>query len=267
VELQGRADQIKRSGFGLAGISYDPVATLADFSTRRGITFPLLSDAGSVTIKRYGIFNTTVADASNFTYGIPFPGTFVVDGAGKVTSRFFEAAYQERDTISSVMVRIGGQIDAPATKVAAAHLALTTYATDQIAAPGTHFSLVLDVAPERRVHVYAPGVSGYRPIALSVRPQPGLLIRQAQYPKAEDYFFKPLNEHVAVYQRPFRVVQDLAIDASPQAAAALKDRTSLTINATLEYQACDDKVCFIPQSVPLSWTIALRALDRERVKQ
>jgi peroxiredoxin len=35
---------------GMAAISYDPVATLADFSRRRGITFPLLSDAGSETI-------------------------------------------------------------------------------------------------------------------------------------------------------------------------------------------------------------------------
>ena len=34
-----------------------------------------------------------------------------------------------------------------------------------------------------------------------------------------------------------------------------------------KYQACDDKVCFTPQSVPLTWTIGLRALDRERVKQ
>jgi hypothetical protein len=266
VELQGRADQIKRSGLGIVGISYDSVATLADFSTRRGIAFPLLSDTGSATIKRYGIFNTTVVDTANFTYGIPFPGTFIVDKNGLVTSRVFEAAYQERDTISSVMVRLGGKIDAPATKVAASHLQLTTYATDQVVAPGTHFSLVLDVAPERNVHVYAPGVSDYRPIALTVQPQPGLLIRGALYPKAEDYFFKPLNEHVAVYQQPFRVVQDLAIDASSQAAAALKDRISLTISATLAYQACDDKVCFVPQSLPLSWTIGLRALDRERVK-
>lgn len=267
MELQGRIESIRRSGLGLVAVSYDSVATLADFSKRRGITFPLLSDAGSATIKRYGIFNTTVTDTSNFTYGIPFPGTFIVDSSERVTSRFFEAAYQERDTISSVMVRIGGRVDAPATKVAASHLAMTTYATDQVAAPGTHFSLVLDVAPERRVHVYAPGVSGYRPIALTVQPQPGLLIRGAQYPKPEDYFFKPLNEHVAVYQRPFRIVQDLTIDASPQAAASLQDRTSLTIKATLEYQACDDAVCFVPQSVPLSWTIALRPLDRERVRQ
>jgi hypothetical protein len=266
VELQGRAEQVRQSGLGLVGISYDSVATLADFSTRRGITFPLLSDVGSQTIRRYGIFNTTVVDTSNFAYGIPFPGTFIVDASGRVTSRFFEAAYQERDTISSVIVRIGGAIKAPATKVAASHLALTTYSSDQVAAPGTHFSLVLDVAPGRRVHVYAPGVSGYRSIALTVQPQPGLLIRQAQYPKAEDYFFKPLNEHVAVYQRPFRVIQDLAIDASAEGVAALKDRARLTIHATLEYQACDDQVCFIPQSVPLSWTIALRTLDRERVK-
>jgi hypothetical protein len=266
VELQGRVEQVRRAGLGLVAISYDSVATLADFSTRRGIMFPLLSDAGSATIKRYGIFNTTVVDTSNFTYGIPFPGTFIVDAAGRVTSRFFEAAYQERDTISSVMIRLGGHVDAPATKVAASHLALTTYSSDQIAAPGTHFSLVLDVAPERRVHVYAPGVSGYRAIALTLQPQPGLLIRQAQYPKAEDYFFQPLNEHVPVYQRPFRIVQDLAIDASAPAVTALEGRTSLTIHATLEYQACDDKVCFIPQTVPLSWTIALRSLDRERVK-
>ena len=206
-------------------------------------------------------------DPQNSTYGIPFPGTFIVDARGVVTSRFFEAAYQERDTISSVMVRLGGRVEAARVHVSAAHLALTTYATDQAAAPGTHLSLVVDVSPERRVHVYAPGVAGYKPIALTVLPQPGLLVRTAQFPKAEDYFFKPLNEHVAVYQRPFRIVRDVAIDASPQAAAALKDRTSMTIDAVLEYQACDDRVCFIPQSLPLSWTVALLPLDRERSRR
>ena len=66
---------------GMAAISYDPVATLADFSRRRGITFPLLSDAGSETIKRYGLLNTTI-DPKNELYGYPFPGTFLVDPRG-----------------------------------------------------------------------------------------------------------------------------------------------------------------------------------------
>jgi AhpC/TSA family/Thiol:disulfide interchange protein DsbD, N-terminal len=266
VELQGRLDQLKREGLGLAAISYDPVPILADFAGRRGITFPLLSDAGSAVITKYGLFNTTV-EPNTPTYGIPYPGTFIVNDKGVVTSRFFEQAYQERNTITSVLVKLGAKLDVAATKVNAPHLTLTTYATDQTAAPGTHFSLVLDVVPGARVHVYAPGVTGYKPIALTVDPQPSLVVRDAQYPKSEDYFFKPLNEHVAVYQRPFRIVQDLEIDPSPQSVAELANRTSMTLNGTLTYQACDDKVCFTPQSVPLTWTIGLKPLDRERVQK
>jgi hypothetical protein len=35
-----------------------------------------------------------------------------------------------------------------------------------------------------------------------------------------------------------------------------------TITGALEYQACDDKVCFNPARVPLSFTITLKPLDR-----
>ena len=126
--------------------------------------------------------------------------------------------------------------------------------------------LVLDITPGPRIHVYAPGVTGYKPIALSIQSQPGIVIRGAQYPQSEDYHFKPLNEHVQVFQRPFRIVQDVAIDASAQGQAALKDMAALTIKGVLNYQACDDKVCFTPQSVPLAWTVTLRQLDRERAK-
>ena len=110
MELQGRLSEIRKAGMGLAAISYDPVPTLADFSTRRGITFPLLSDPGSATIRRYGILNTTIDPKNEL-----------------------------------------------ARKVAGAHLELTSYATDQVATLGTHFSLVLDVRPASQVHVYAPG--------------------------------------------------------------------------------------------------------------
>jgi len=105
--------------------------------------------------------------------------------------------------------------------------------------------------------VYAPDVSGYKSIALTVQPQAG----------AEDYFFEPLNEHVPVYQRPFRVVQDVMLDPSREAAAALRDHKTMTIAATLNYQACDDKLCFNPQSVPLSWTVNVRSLNVERAKR
>ena len=103
-------------------------------------------------------------------------------------------------------------------------------------------------------------------MAIRLDPNPGLLVKGPLYPRSEDYFFKPLNEHVPVYQRPFRVVQDVALDPSRDGTAALKEVTTLTIQGRFEYQACDDRVCFAPQSVPLSWTIAVKPLDRERPK-
>ena len=200
-------------------------------------------------------------------YGYPFPGTFIVDRQGVVTSRFFAEAYQERDTVSSILVRLGQHVGTRATKIAGAHVTVTSYSTDEVAAQGTHFSLVLDVAPGPRVHVYAPGARDYRPAAMSVEPQPGLVLKAPQYPKSEDYFFKPLKDHVPVYQHPFRIVQDVTLDPSREGSSALKDVTSLTITGRFDYQACDDKVCFTPQSVPLSWTIGVKPLDRERPKQ
>jgi hypothetical protein len=265
VELQSRLAEIRKAGLNLAAISYDPVPVLADFAARRGITFPLLSDAGSATIKHYGILNTTV-DPGNPLYGYPFPGTFIVDNKGVVTSRVFEPIYQERSTISSILVRLGRTIDAPATKIQGDHVDLTSYSTDQVASPGTHFSLVVDVTPKDRVHVYAPGASGYRPVTLSVQPMPGLVLRGTQFPKSDDYFFKPLNEHVPVYQRQFRIVMDLMLDPSKEASQALSTVDTLTIRGMFDYQACDDKMCFAPQSIPLSWTIGVKSLDRERVK-
>lgn len=200
-------------------------------------------------------------------YGIPFPGTLLLDREGVVTSRTFEAAYQERDTISSVMIRLGGGFGTPAARISAPHVTLTTFASDEVAAPGTHLSLVVDVAPEQGVHVYAPGVTGYRPIALTIEPQAGLVVREAVYPRPHDYYFAPLDEHVAVFDAPFRIVQAVALDASRAGEAVLRDKTTLVVRGRVEYQACDDKVCFNPQSVPVEWTLRIRPLDRERVRK
>ena len=270
LELQGHLGDIRKAGMGLAVISHDPVSVLADFSVRRGITFPMLSDTGSATIKLYGILNTTVP-ATNEFYGYPFPGTFVIDQQGVVTARFFEQTYQERSTVTSILARLGGKVDVPGGKVSAPHLEITSYSTDQVVAPGTHFSLVLDITPAPRVHIYARGVTRYQPIALTIQAQPGLVIRESQLPTAEDYFFKPLDEHVPVYQKAFRLIQDVTVDPSYEVVEgsdkSLRNLKIMAITAALNYQACDDSVCFDPQSVPLSWTIRVKSHDAERARK
>jgi peroxiredoxin len=286
--LQGRVTELQAKGLGLAAISYDPVDTLAAFSRQRGIAFPLLSDAGSATIKKYGILNpvpeealgpnkddpavkadiqkyVSVVNPNAAMVGIAFPGTFILDRKGRVTSRFFEDFYIERNTVSSLLMKLGANA-APVTgtKISSAHLDLTTYPSDAAVAPGNRFSLVLDIKPGPGIHVYAPGAKGYRAIALTIAPQPNLRVQAAQYPASQIYFFKPLNERVPVFQKPFTLVQEVILEGTPQAQAALRGKENLTLTGTLDYQACDDKQCYNPASVPLSWTLALRPLVRER---
>jgi len=263
VELQRRADELRREGLGLAVITYDPPTVLADFARRRGITFPLLSDAGSATIKAYGLLNTTVAPGTP-AYGIPFPGTFMLDRQGRVTARYFEQAYQERTTVSTILLERRLGIERVATSAQTAHLSLRAWAGDDTLVPGRHVSLVVDITPAAGMHVYAPGATEYRVVALHVDVPEGVAVRETDYPASESYVFVPLNETVPVYKRAFRLSRAVFIDPSPQAAAAFGTRSSLTIAGRLDYQACDDKVCYNPASIPLSWTFAVGKLDTER---
>jgi hypothetical protein len=272
----------------MAVISYDPPEILAAFSKQRGITFPLLSDAGSATIKRYGILNpipeaalgpakgdpalkgsietyvTAVGSVNPRTVGMAFPGTFVVDRQGKVTSRFFEDLYFERSTTSSLMLRIGaGAAPVVATKVATSHLEMNTYASDSAVAPGNRFAIAVNIVPRPGMHVYAPGASGYQVLRLTIAEQPFIKALPTQFPASETYFFAPLNERVPVYQKPFTMLQQMVLEGTPQAQAALKEKESITLSGTLDYQACDDKICYNPASIPVSWTLALRPILRE----
>lgn len=287
MELQGRVKELQDKGFGLATISYDSREVLAAFAKQHGITFPMLSDPGSETIKRYGILNTVVADAfgpnrddpavkaavqkyisvvnpTPNMAGIAFPGTFMLDRQGRVTSRFFENFYIERNTTAAVMKKLGVGGAVAGTKIATEHLEITTYPSDAAVAPGNRFSVALDITPRRGMHVYAPGAAGYRVIATTIAPQPFVRPLPLAYPASEIYHFRPLNERVPVYQKPFTLVQEIILEGDPKAQAAMRGQETLTINGTLEYQACDDKLCFNPVSVPLSWTVSLRSLVMQR---
>jgi DsbC/DsbD-like thiol-disulfide interchange protein len=203
----------------------------------------------------------TVNEASERLRGIPFPGTFMVDRQGRVTSRFFEDYYWERNTSSNVLLRLGAAgTPVQATQASTDHLELRTYPSDASVAPGTRFSLALDITPKRGMHVYAPGASSYRVITLNITPQPHVRTMPLRYPASEIYHFVPLNERVPVYQKPFTLLMDVVPEATAEARKAFAGKTELVVTGTLEYQACDDKICYNPVSLPLSWKVAFGGL-------
>jgi hypothetical protein len=118
--------------------------------------------------------------------------------------------------------------------------------------PNGEVTLTFEITPAARIHVYAPGAD-YQVVSVKLDPQRGVKPRDVVYPPSEMYLFAPLQELVPVYSKPFRLKQVVTA-----AAAALKDKQVLTLTGQLAYQACDDRVCYKPASIPFRFEVKIR---------
>ena len=264
MELEGQLEAIRKRGLELAAVSYDSRAILADFAKRRRISFPLLSDAGSKVIARFGLLNPAYPPGDN-AHGVPYPGTFVTDSSGTVTARFFEGAYANRRTAASVLALAGDVPSFQGAEVRNRAFALRTSQSNRAAAPGQRLTLVFDFEMLPKMHAYAPGATGYRALELRLEPNPLVTLHETVYPPSRPYYFAPLEETVPVFEGSFRITRDISLAGGRALAEALKaPEPRLEIRGTLEYQACSDLVCYPPASLPVSFTVDLLPLDRER---
>lgn len=262
MQLQRSLPEIQRAGLGLVAVSYDSTATLRAFADKHAVTFPMLSDQGSKTISAWGILNR---EATGRTAGIPYPGTYVLDPKGVIVSRNFEEAYQERDSAASIIAALRQSSPSPASRAAGSevlgkHLKLRLGTTDTIAAPGHRVTLTVDVTPGPKIHVYAPGQTSYISIALKMSDSPDWKAAAPIFPKARQ-FVDPLGERVQVYDRPFGIADNVTLTLTPSMRQRATARESVVVTGALEYQACDDKICYRPETIPVQWTIALTPLE------
>ena len=137
------------------------------------------------------------------------------------------------------------------------HLTVNTSLSSAEIAPGQKISLSFAVTPKRNMHVYAPGKHDYQVIAVKLDPQPWMKAAPTTYPPSEIYHFKELDEKVETYGKPFTLVQDITVLNTAEAKKALA-AAPLKLSGRLEYQACDDKVCYAPTKVPVSFALTVK---------
>jgi DsbC/DsbD-like thiol-disulfide interchange protein len=138
-------------------------------------------------------------------------------------------------------VRPAGKV----TEVSTDHLKIR-YTHEVVETRGGAVSFVVQIEPRRSMHVYAPGADDYQVISLGIDEHARVRTRPLRYPASEIYFFQPLNEKIPVYEKPFTLSLDAIVE---------KTAGPLSVTGRLDYQACDDRVCFAPVSVPLSWSV------------
>jgi DsbC/DsbD-like thiol-disulfide interchange protein len=136
-------------------------------------------------------------------------------------------------------------VQGPATKpIETAHLTMAASATPA----GKKVTLALDVTPKPKMHVYSPGQEGVIAISLTLDPNPVVTAAKAKYPVGEKLFMPALNETQLVYGKPFRITQDVTVTS--------RSGAPLIIKGTVRYQACDDKICYRPVTIPVEWNIS-----------
>ncbi len=275
MELQAHAEEFRKRGLNVAAVSYDSAAVLKNFAARRNIQFPLLSDVDSRTIHAFGILNETVKKDS-FVYGVPYPGTYVLDAHGVVQARYFEDDYKERVTASDILVREFGATPATpnaatSARVEGKHLRLTESASARYAVGGQKIALVLNIEMPPGIHVYAPGVEGYKPVVWEMLPGaaglPARLFTPVTWPPSKMLHLKAIGETVPVYEKKLRLVREFTVPSNELLRTATSPDGRIALEGVLRYQACDATTCYNPESIPVHFEVQVLKHDTERVPE
>jgi hypothetical protein len=180
----------------------------------------------------------------------PGSGWIVLD-----TRSIVVAKYDPSYTSAALLVhQFGWTPPGPANDVGGKQLTAAISASNSTVAPGQRVALTLDVELGPNMHVYAPGVEGYIPIDWKLEDSGAAQAHAAVFPRAEKLYLKAIDETVPAYRGHFRLIRDITI--------ANGAGGSFAVDGSLRYQACDDRVCYIPQTLRLEWTFERQAFDK-----
>lgn len=258
MELQSFLPAFEAAGVSLFVVFPEPVEQLATFAAEYDITLPLLADPDSAIIRELGILNTTLTEDDVPFYGIPFPGSYVLDADGSVTAKFFEqnslirthpnlvlraAAGEQIETIESAP---GPPPEHVGVDVALDAEELSAYLLND---------LVVTLRVPAGQHLYGPPVSeGLVVTSVEVDESKYLGIQPPLLPPTRPMVLAGTGDTLHVYEGDVRIRIPVLYNAyriKPDESGA----TTIEITGTVRWQSCDDYACHIPRTETFSITV------------
>jgi hypothetical protein len=245
-------------------LSYDSPQLLAHFANRKQIHYPLLADPESKVIDAFGIRNKAIQDG--FAKGVPHPVLYILNPRGVVEARYFEEDFRERITASAILTGRFGERAAPAGPAAQrARIRVTPTASATVVRGGQHVRLSMELALGSGLHAYAPGApEEFITVRWTMAESPAWKVAAPQWPEPEKGKLYGYDEPIPNYTGTFRAGREVTI-ASQQVLNKIAPNGELILTGEFRYQACNDRVCFPPETVPVSWKLIIEGHDRERV--
>ena len=95
VQLQSNLKAFQDAGISIVGMTYDAPELQLPFIEKNGISYPFLSDINASTVKALEIMNKKPMPGDS-SYGVPYPGIFVVNSDMKIVGKIFVDGYEKR---------------------------------------------------------------------------------------------------------------------------------------------------------------------------
>lgn len=95
IQLQEHKAAYDEAGIGLVAMTYDDPALQQAFVDKWGIEYPVLHDVDTLSFTTLGILNESYSPGDE-AFGIPYPGSIVIDREGRVVGKLFLESYSVR---------------------------------------------------------------------------------------------------------------------------------------------------------------------------
>jgi hypothetical protein len=299
VQLQHDLSVLHRAGLGLAAISYDSPGVLSDFAKRKSITFPLLSDHESAVIREYGVVDRRYRKGMELdveteqlhldpmgdvpVYGLSYPAVFVLSHDDRVEWRYVSEGSELRLTGAAILEEaVGGIADESRTPVSptgnignVGNIAVTATATNTSVGLGNRIRIAVELKIPKGFHVYSPEAGGeYKGVSWQMDPTDCLEVGKPEYPKPEWKLMSSTNERLPVYEGTVRITREIIVKPALKATdprlfklfcdRCLDPASYLKTSGALKFQACDERICYPPQTVHPQWKFQFFRPDRQR---
>ncbi len=147
---------------------------------------------------------------------------------------------------------VAGHVPAARAQLMRPKATVTPHVAADAVPAGTTTRVALEVSLPAGLHVQsdAPRDPSLIPTVLTVEVPNGVALQHLVYPEPTDFEQEGQPQPLAVFEHEFVTGAELAIaaDAAPG---------ELVIPGRLRYQACDDRVCFAPQTATFEWKLRI----------
>jgi len=183
----------------------------------------------------------------------------MIDEEGKVFDKTFFADHAVRESVNDMLqesFRITDAERGEVQTVEGTQLSAKAYFASPTVRRAQQIVLTVEVELKKGMHVYGqPLPEGYIPIELSLVDDETLKLVEVEYPDPVEVRFDAIDETLPAYEG--------RLEIKAHCRGIANDQETHRVQVQLRYQACDDKECYLPQTISFDLPIQVLPHDWE----